>query len=254
MEHTAEGHPCWIELVTADRAKAVAFYGGLFGWTTTEPEEAFGGYSQFLHEGRPLGGLMPEVPGMTGEPIWAVYLATPDAARTAERATSAGGAVPVPPMELPGLGTMVVVTDPSGLGHGGWQAGPFSGFDTAERHGDPIWFEAYTKDFRATSDFLRDVFDWQPHLQGDTDEFRYATSDEPETATAGLMDAAGWGDDFRPTWTVYIKVDDMDAALAKVAELGGTVTQGPDETPYGLLTEIADPNGQRLRIMVPPVR
>lgn len=252
MQHTTLGHPCWIELVTADRDKAVAFYGGLFGWTVTEPAEEFGGYSQFLLDGRPVAGLMPQVPELTGDPGWSVSLATPDAEDTAARAVAAGGAVVVPPMELPGLGTMVYVTDASGMAHGGWQAGPFAGIDTDGRAGEPIWFEGYSKDFTTTSDFLRDVFGWKPHLQGDTDEFRYATSDVPETATAGLMDASAWGEDFQPAWTTYLKVDDMGAAIAKVGDLGGSVTQGPDETPYGLLTEIADPSGQRVKIMVQP--
>lgn len=252
MQHTILGHPCWIELVTADRDKAVAFYGGLFGWTTTDPVEEFGGYSQFLHEGRPLGGLMPEVPGMTGAPTWSVYLATPDAEKTAAQAAEAGGTVPVPPMQIPGLGSMVVVADPSGMVHGGWQADPFAGLDTEERPGEPIWFEGYSKDFAATSDFLRDVFAWDPQLQGDTDEFRYATNGEAASAKAGLMDASGWGEEFQPAWTAYVKVDDMDAAIAKAQALGGSVVNGPDDTPYGVLTEIADPAGQRIKIMVQP--
>ncbi|MBS4752657.1 VOC family protein [Nocardioides sp. zg-ZUI104] len=252
MEHTTPGHPCWLELVTPDRDRTAAFYSGLFGWTTTEPVPELGGYSQLQLEGRPLGGLMPEVPGMTGAPGWTVYLATRDAEALARRAEEAGGSVVVAPMALPDLGTMVVVADASGMEHGGWQAGPFAGLDSQERPGDPIWFEAYSRDFTATHDFLRDVFDWTPHLTGDTDEFRYATSDVPETAKAGLMDASGWGEDFAPGWASYIKVSDMDAALTRVAELGGSVTQGPDDTPFGLLAEVADPTGQRVKIMVPP--
>lgn len=251
---TPPGTPCWIELVTADRDRAVAFYGGLLGWTATEPDEQFGGYSQFMAGDRPIGGLMPEVEGMTGPPTWSVYLATPDAEKTAALATERGGAVVVPPMPLPGLGTMVVVTDGSGMAHAGWQAAEFAGTAAVDAAGDPIWFEAYTSDFATTRDFLRDVYGWEIHMQGDTDEFRYATNGEAETATAGLMDGTTFGEGFQPSWTFYVKVTDMDAAVAKVAELGGTVTQGPDDTPYGLLTEVADPGGQRFKIMVPPER
>lgn len=254
MDQTSPGTPCWIELVTPDRDQAVAFYGGLFGWTTTEPAEEFGGYSQFESGGRPIGGLMPETEGMTGPPTWAVYLATPDAAKTAALASEHGGTVVAPPMEIPGLGSMVVVADASGLAHPGWQAAPFTGTETADAHGDPVWHEVYSRDFATTRDFLRDVYGWEIQMNGDTDEFRYATNGPEATATGGLMDASGWGADFEPRWTFYVKVDDMDAAVAKVAELGGTVTQGPDDTPYGVLTEIADPNGQLLKIIVPPAR
>lgn len=251
---TQPGTPCWIELVTADRDQAVAFYGGLFGWTPTEADEQFGGYSQFMAGDRPIGGLMPEVEGMTGPPTWSVYLATPDAEKTAALATEKGGSVVVPPMPLPGLGTMVVVADGSGMAHSGWQAADFAGTASVEAEGDPIWFEAYTGDFGTTRDFLRDVYGWEVHMQGDTDEFRYATNGVMEAATAGLMDGTMFGEGFAPSWTFYVKVADMDAAVAKVTELGGTITQGPDDTPYGVLTEVADPGGQRFKIMVPPER
>ena len=52
------GEPCWIELFTPDTDAAAAFYGGLFGWTATDPDETFGGYRQFLRDGVPVAGLM----------------------------------------------------------------------------------------------------------------------------------------------------------------------------------------------------
>ncbi len=251
---TTPGTPCWIELVTPDREKAVAFYGGLFGWTATEPDEQFGGYSQWMLDGRPIGGLMPEVPGMTGPPTWSVYLATADAEKTAALAAEHGGSVIAPPMELPGLGAMVVVADASGLTHGGWQAGPFEGTESADGPGDPVWHEAYSKDFATTQAFLRDVFGWDINVQGDSDEFRYSTNGPMEAATAGLMDATMFGEDFTPHWTAYINVADTDATMAKVAELGGSVVEGPDDTPYGVLATVVDPNGQRIKAIVPPAR
>lgn len=249
MQHTTPGHPCWIELVTPDRERAVAFYGALLGWTANEPSEEFGGYSMFLRDDQPVAGLMPEVPGMTGPPSWSVSLATPDAEKTAAMAVESGGTVAVPPMQIADLGTMVVVTDGSGMGHGGWQADTFAGIDTDDQAGEPIWFEAYATDFGTTRRFLQDVFGWEVHVQSDTDELRYATNGAAEDATAGLMDATLFGEGFPSSWTFYVKVDDMDATVAKARELGGTVTQSPDDTPYGLLAEIADPNGQRFKVM-----
>jgi predicted enzyme related to lactoylglutathione lyase len=56
MEMTAyeAGVPCWVDLMTTDRAKAIAFYSGLFGWT--EGDDAgpdMHHYTQFVRrEGR----------------------------------------------------------------------------------------------------------------------------------------------------------------------------------------------------------
>ncbi|WP_141014110.1 VOC family protein [Nocardioides sambongensis] len=247
-----DGTPCWIELVTPDRDRAVAFYGALFGWTATDPVEEFAGYSQWMAGERPIGGLMPSIPELTGAPGWAVYLATDDVRKVAESAVAHGGSVAVAPMDLPGLGSSVVVADPSGMGHCAWQAGPFAGTEAIDTVGDPIWHEAYTTDFAASRAFLESVFGWRTTLTGDTDEFRYAVNGPEESATAGLMDAATWGPDFVPSWTVYVKVADMEACVTQVVALGGAIVEGPDDTPYGLLTTIADPNGQQIKVMVPP--
>lgn len=251
MDTTAPGTPCWIELVTPDRDRAAAFYGALFGWTTTAPEADFGGYSQWAFDGRPLGGLMPETDGMTGPPMWSVYLATPDAEKFAALATEHGGSVMVPPMEIPGMGSMVVVTDASGLTHCAWQAAPFAGFETDERVGEPIWAEAYTDDFATTRAFLTDVAEWDVTMAADGDDFRYGTNGPEAVATAGLMDVSR-DEGMAPGWAIYVRVADMAATLARATELGGSVRQGPDDTPYGVLATIADPDGVTIKVMVPP--
>lgn len=175
-----------------------------------------------------------------GTPWW-IELVTPDRDKA------------IAPMQLPGLGVSVVVADPSGMGHCAWQAAPFAGTVIADAHGDPVWHEAYATDFAATHAFLREVFGWDSSMAGDTDEFRYAVNaPEEASATTGLMDAPGWGPDFTASWSAYIKVDDMDACLTAARELGGSITQGPDETPYGLLATLTDPNGQQIKVIVPP--
>jgi predicted enzyme related to lactoylglutathione lyase len=37
------GAPCWVDLMTSDTERSREFYGQLFGWTTDEPAEQFGG-------------------------------------------------------------------------------------------------------------------------------------------------------------------------------------------------------------------
>ena len=44
--------------------------------------------------------------------VWSIYLATDDAAKTAEVATANGGQVVVEPMPVGDLGTMAFITDP----------------------------------------------------------------------------------------------------------------------------------------------
>ena len=51
-EQAPAGAPCWIELFTSDHERSRAFYGELFGWTSEEPQEQFGGY--YLVDARDL--------------------------------------------------------------------------------------------------------------------------------------------------------------------------------------------------------
>jgi predicted enzyme related to lactoylglutathione lyase len=44
-----------------------------------------------------------------------------------------------------------------------------------------------------------------------------------------------------PMWTVA----DIDAAVARVREAGGTVLQEPSQQPYGLMAECTDDQGSR---------
>ena len=67
---------------------------------------------------------------------------------------------------------------------------------------------------------------------------------------AGIMDAAQLPARRRPVdWSVYFRVDDTDAALREIAELGGTVTEPAEDTPYGRLAAATDPTGARFKLM-----
>jgi predicted enzyme related to lactoylglutathione lyase len=45
------------------------------------------------------------------------------------------------------------------------------------------------------------------------------------------------------SWSVYFGVEDADAALAQIAELGGKVVRPAEDTPYGRLAVATDPTG-----------
>jgi predicted enzyme related to lactoylglutathione lyase len=47
-----------------------------------------------------------------------------------------------------------------------------------------------------------------------------------------------------PHWLYYIMVPDVDAALARVTELGGQILRGPMEVPGGdMIAQCMDPQG-----------
>src|SRR3954464_10263198 len=68
------GAPVWIDLFTSDPEKSRAFYGELMGWTSTEPNAAFGGYFNFLKGDSLVAGGMKNDGSDPGVPDhWNVY-------------------------------------------------------------------------------------------------------------------------------------------------------------------------------------
>jgi predicted enzyme related to lactoylglutathione lyase len=52
---------------------------------------------------------------------------------------------------------------------------------------------------------------------------------------------------------VYFQVADVEAALTAVREHGGTVLDGPSDTPYGRMAHVLDPEGAPIALFVPPI-
>lgn len=234
-----DGAPIWIDLSTSDQAASRAFYGGLFGWSSQEPDPELGGYLNFSLDGGLVAGCVPAMPGAPTD-VWSVYLATCDAEQTATGVLAAGGAVHAPAHPVRDLGRMAIVADPTGAGVGLWQPGTHRGLLTLAEPGHAAWFELRTRDADATLAFTRRVFGWQTETVADTPEFRYETASVDGTEVAGVLHV---DPDTVPGWTVYFQVTDADAAMARVVELGGSVVAAPADTPYGRVGNVLDPTG-----------
>jgi predicted enzyme related to lactoylglutathione lyase len=238
------GAPCWIDLSTSDPAKTDAFYGELFGWVGDEPNPEFGGYRNYRKDGKLVAGVMQ---AMEGAPdAWGVYLAAPDA----EKIVANAPGVVSPAMDVGDLGTMALVTDPGGSLIGAWKAGAHKGFEVFGEPGTPGWFELHSKSYDADVAFYADTFGWPAFTAMDMPEFRYTTHGEGEAQLAGIVDSSVWPDD--PSgWHLYFTVADADATVAKAVELGATVVEAPQDTPYGRLATLVDPNGARFKLQQP---
>jgi predicted enzyme related to lactoylglutathione lyase len=247
------GAPCWIDLLTSDEGRAREFYTGLFGWTAGEGSPEFGGYFMFMRDGVPVAGGMQKVTGVAaleGPDQWGVYLSSPDAKATVEKALAVGGALRSEPIDIADLGTQAVLADVPGARVGVWQARAFPGLTVFDQPGAPVWFELRTSDYAGSIAFYERVFDWQTQVRSDTSDFRGTVQTAAGENFAGIV-AASDGD-LAPgeagRWEVVFRVADTDAAVARVVELGGTVLREASDTPFGRLAEAADPTGTRFRL------
>lgn len=246
------GAPCWIDLATSDPDRAKDFYARLFGWTYEVGAEEYGGYINSFLNGSQVAGMMQNTPESGYPDGWTIYLSSMDAQATADLADDSGGQAAMAPMEVPRMGTMAVLVDPGGATIGVWQAAEHTGFEIIDEPGAPVWHELHTRHYRASVLFYETVFGWTTNVEGDSDEFRYSMAEFDGVALAGVMDATNFlSEDTPASWQIYFGVADVDATLALAQEMGGTVLEPAEDSPYGRLAKIADPTGATFKVMTP---
>jgi len=106
----------WHELVTPDQKKSGAFFSELLGWSIKEVDAGeFGTYTLFQKEGQDIAGMMNPTPDTPGKgSYWHSYIAVEDVNDCAKRAPELGGKVLVPPHDIPDVGRVCIVSDPTG--------------------------------------------------------------------------------------------------------------------------------------------
>ncbi|MFR9726654.1 VOC family protein [Streptomyces sp. MS19] len=115
----------WVELYTPDDGAALAFYRALFGWEATPMALPEGGGGTYTVIGPPErgedhrhGGVLKVPDGALaaqgGAASWHPVFASEDCDAAVGRAGDSGGSVRMGPEDVPGVGRLAVVLDPSG--------------------------------------------------------------------------------------------------------------------------------------------
>ena len=225
-----------FEMSGPDGSALARFYADLFGWHTQEIPDA--GY--FLIDTHGGGGIDGGVAGVAdGEPYATFYVEDPDPQSVLDRAEGLGAKVVVPVTETPFV-TYGRFADPDGLQVGvvksaepGTDApGPSAG------GGAPVdWFEVLGSDAAATQRFYTELFGWT------ADDSGFPGYALVQGAGEGVGGGLGSGEGSR--WaTVYAKVTDVEAALARAESLGGKRVYGPNAVDDHMQTgALSDPAG-----------
>lgn len=247
----APGTPSWVDLGSPDINAAVEFYGALLGWDVHEagdPEQT-GGYRMAYLGDKSVAGMMPLM--QEGQPpAWTTYVSVEDADATAAAVKGAGGSVIAEPMDVLDVGRMAVFADPAGAVFAIWQPRAHPGAGLVNEAGALCWNELNTRDPDASRAFYGAVFGWEPneHDMGDTGT--YVEWKIGEGSMGGMLDMRGRvPDEVPPHWLVYFAVDDTDAAVEKVKELGGGVAFGPVDIMAGRFAVVHDPQGAMFAVI-----
>ena len=112
------GAICWCELMTTDPDAATGFYTALFGMESERTTMENGvEYTVLKAGGDFAAGIMAlpdELRAMQIPPHWAVYFQVADVDAAVAAVTAKGGAVDLPPTDIPTVGRIASVRDPQG--------------------------------------------------------------------------------------------------------------------------------------------
>jgi predicted enzyme related to lactoylglutathione lyase len=258
----ARGDFIWYELLTGDIGGAKRFYDAVVGWNVQERSDFPNDYRMIgRSDGKFAGGAMQltdEMKQHGGRPIWLGYILVPDVDASVAAIERDGGRAMMPAFDIPGVGRVAMVTDPSGA--------PFYIMKPLPPEGDPNaksdvfsvdqpqrvrWNELSTTDQDGAVDFYRRHFGWTQEgsmPMGEMGDYRFIQANgvnigaimrKPPQLPVSL-------------WTYYIGVDDIDRAAEAIKAGGGQILNGPMEIPGGeFALNGLDPQGAAFGLVGP---
>ena len=250
------------ELLTSDIAGAKRFYDAVVGWDIQERSDFPNDYRMIgRSDGKFAGGAMEitdEMKQHGARPTWLGYILVPDVDASVAAIQQDGGKVQMPPFDIPGVGRVAMVTDPSGA--------PFYVMKPLPPEGDPNaksdvfsvdqpqrvrWNELSTTDQDGAIDFYKRQFGWGQEgamPMGEMGDYRFIQANgvnigaimrKPPQLPVSM-------------WTYYIGVDDIDRAAEAIKSGGGQVLNGPMEIPGGeFALNAMDPQGAPFGLVGP---
>jgi predicted enzyme related to lactoylglutathione lyase len=240
----AAGSFCWADLGTTDQDAAKEFYGGLFGWQAHDTPMGDGAvYSMMLLDGRNVAAIasQPQQQRDAGAPpVWNSYVSVDSADATVERARELGASVHAPAFDVVEAGRMAVIQDPQGAYFLAWQPKTHFGAQLVNAPGALVWNELQSPDLDASASFYGDLFGWEiAQFPGSTET--YLAIKNGKANNGGMRELSPPG--VPPNWLAYFGTEDVEAAIAKVGELGGMTMAGPIDIQIAKIAVVADPQG-----------
>ena len=228
----------WHDLMTSDVESAKKFYSAVVGWTF---DSQMPGYDVLMVGNAGVGGIMPTPPEMKGMPsFWSGYVHTPDVDATCEQVKKLGGKIMREAWDVPDVGRMAVIGDPTGASLMVMQ--PFSqeqrNMPKEGAVGTVGWNELYTSDLDKAWEFYSKLFGWTKGTSMDMGAMGIYQLFQIESKDHGgmmkKMDSMPMS-----SWGYYFNVNGIDAAIERIRHAGGKVLNGPMEVPGGQWTVTA---------------
>ncbi len=240
----ANGVFSWADLTTTDQEAAKQFYIGLFGWEADDRPVGDGAvYSMMKLDGKEVAAIsfQPQQQRDAGvPPTWNSYITVDSADAALARAGDLGATVHAEAFDVMDVGRMGVVQDPQGAFFLVWEPKTHIGASLVNVPGALTWNELASPDLDASAGFYGELFGWNGEpLEGSPMPYRVIKTADGRS-NGGIRAPMG---PEPPYWLVYFGTDDIEAAIAKVSELGGSQLAGPIPVGPGQIAIVQDPQG-----------
>ncbi len=234
----------WTDLTTTDQDAAKTFYSELFGWEADDRPIGDGiVYSMMTLGGKEVAAISPQPQQQRdagAPPLWNSYITVESADQALEHAKHLGATVHAPAFDVFDAGRMGVVQDPGGAYFLVWEPKDNIGASLVNAPGALSWNELASTDMDASAKFYRDMFGWTVEPM-ESSPMPYMVVSNQGRGNGGIRPVMP--PDVPPHWLVYFGADDIEAALAKAQELGGTQLVPATSIGPGTIAVVQDPQG-----------
>ncbi len=240
-DNTVRGRFVWHELVTPNAAGAQEFYSRTVGWKPQAWEQD-PSYRMFAAPNGPIGGM---IESRDGVPLWVPYVGVTDVDVAVEQATRLGAKVATATTVLPNGGRYAVLIDPHGATfgvHAGGEMPP----ETPTGYGEFQWHElATTTDPIEAFGFYEELFGWEESGRHDMGPMGiYVLFGRNGEQKGGMFKKGDMGKPGPAYWVCYVRVKNVDRAVATAKDARGMLLNGPMEVPGGdRIAQLTDPHG-----------
>lgn len=244
------GRVVWRELMTDDIAKAKGFYGELFGWTWKDMPMGEGqpAYPIAQVGDKGIGGMMQKPKDAPFPPFWLSYVSVKDVDASCASAKDGGGSVQMPPMDIPEVGRLAVISDFAGAAIGLLRSSRGDQPQGMPRPGEFCWETLSTPDVERAKSFYSRAIGWKAGAGTNGIPTFGTGGDSMEAQVADIQKA----ENMPPMWMTYVVVEKLEPSRDRVAKLGGKVAVPLIEVPnVGRIAVIADPTGGHLGLFEP---
>ena len=236
----------WADLVTHDAATAQQFYHAWLGWNFRPAGDV---QLITLHD-RTIGTLRQRAtaPDNKARPRWIGYVSVTAVDAASKRVVDAGGQELLPQQNDALHGDFALVADAENALFGLIKRPDGDPEDYLAEPGEWIWMQLFTRNPGKAATFYQQVGNYELYpLDGDNNRQLLVKDGYARAALSRLPDAQP---DLPPTWLPFLRVGNIEQAIARVKTLGGKILLEPNASRMdGNVAIIADPTGAAVGIL-----